>query len=529
MTSFLRRTLAAQSAFLVLFLGVVPAGAATIHVSIDGTGDGTSEATATSIEDAMDSAQAGDEVVLHAGYYGDLVLSSRKFAEETHVVAAEGQDVHVRTLAIEGSENLTVSGLSVSLSHADSYERDTMVTVGGGSSSVTVSDCDIFSVPDSEIGAWSANDWAELPGTAVSVRSADIAIVGNRIRNVGHGISVNYDAPRATVSYNHIQNFSRDGLRGVADEGLFEYNTVLDAYDVDDHHDDFFQSWSYEDGVVGTTVVRGVVLRGNLFVNFTDPERPFAGAAQGIGCFDGFFEDWVVENNVIVVNHWHGITFLGARNMRIVNNTVLDNRLDDGPGPPWIEVSAHKNGEPSSEILIRNNLAQDINLEAENSTEVGNMIFDEPGALFIDHLNFDLRLLPGAEAIDVGTDDEAPRLDFDRILRPQGRGIDVGAFEWHDGSAEPVGSPPPSVVSGSGGSSAGSVSGDAGAGHSGGHGDNEGSRSDPGSGDGGQSGESAGCSCRQGGGPDGASSRWMLMLSLALGICFRARRFGASA
>src|SRR5690606_12571794 len=81
------------------------------------------------------------------------------------------------------------------------------------------------------------------------------------------------------------------------------------------------------DGGVGTGVVRGVVIRGNVFINFTDPDREFAGSAQGIGCFDGFFEDWVIENNVVVVNHWHGITLLGARNVRVVNNTVVDKRL----------------------------------------------------------------------------------------------------------------------------------------------------------------------------------------------------------
>ncbi len=380
-------------------------------------------------------------VVLHEGYYGDLALAGR-FDSETSVVAAEGESARARTLVIRDSENLKVSGLSISLSHAHSYSTDTMVSVGGNSKDVAVSDCDIFSVPDSEIGSWSASDWADLPGTAISVRSPDIVIWGNRIRNVGYGISINYDAPRATVSHNHIQNFSRDGLRGIADEGVFEYNTVLDAYDVDDHHDDFFQSWSYEDGVVGTTVVRGVVLRGNFFVNFTDPDRPFAGSAQGIGCFDGFFEDWIVENNVVIVNHWHGITFLGARNMRIMNNTVLDNSPGEGPGPPWINVSAHKDGSASSGILLRNNLTQDITLEADDSTEDHNLLFSDPVTLFVDHEAFDLHLKSDAEAVDAGSETEAPTLDRDRITRPQGTGFDIGAFEWHDGSAQPEGPVP---------------------------------------------------------------------------------------
>ncbi len=446
MTNAWRSALGGAWLLLVLELTTCTAWAADIHASPNGTGDGSTFSSAASVDSALEQAEAGDAVVLHEGYYGDLALAGR-FDSETSVEAAEGESARARTLVIRDSENLRVSGLSISLSHAETYSTDTMVSVGGNSSDVTVSDCEIFSVPDSEIESWSATDWAELPGTAISVRSPDTVIWGNRIRNVGYGISINYDAPRATVSHNHIQNFSRDGLRGIADDGVFEYNTVLDAYDVDDHHDDFFQSWSYEDGVVGTTVVRGVVLRGNLFVNFTDPDRPFAGSAQGIGCFDGFFEDWIVENNVVIVNHWHGITFLGARNMRIVNNTVLDNALGEGPGPPWINVSAHKDGSVSSGILLRNNLTQDITLEADDSTEDHNLLFSDPAALFIDHETFNLHLKSDAEAVDAGSEIEAPQLDRDRIARPQGAGFDVGAFEWHDGGAKPEG-PVPGIEEG---------------------------------------------------------------------------------
>ena len=54
------------------------------------------------------------------------------------------------------------------------------------------------------------------------------------------------------------------------------------------------------------------------------PQQPHRGALQGIGCFDGMFVDWIIENNVIIVDHYHGITLGGARGCRIVNNTVID-------------------------------------------------------------------------------------------------------------------------------------------------------------------------------------------------------------
>lgn len=521
-----------------------------LHVSPSGGGDGSSSAQPTSLEAALTSARAGDRIVLHAGYYGDLVLSG-VFDSETVVEAAEGEPVELRTLQIANAQNLTVRGLSISLSHAPSYETDTMVSVAGSASRVTVEDCDVFSVPDSEIDAWSASDWVNLPGNGINVRAADVTIRGNRVRNVAHGIAIAHDAPRAIVSRNHVQNFAKDGLRGIADDGLFEYNVVLDAYDVDDHHDDFFQSWSYEDGEVGTSVVRGVVLRGNTFVNFTDPNRPFAGSAQGIGCFDGFFEDWVVENNVVIVNHWHGITFLGARNVRIVNNTVIDNSLGSDPGPPWIQVSPHKNGSLSEGILIRNNLTQDLRLNAEGSTEDHNLSFDDPAEFFVDHLGFDLRLLETAPAVDAGSSAMAPLIDLNRISRPQGDAVDVGAFEWHDGSAVPVdGTPDGGAGSGgaggggaagagaggtgpaSGGGSAGGATGSGGTGRAGGPSTTPdpmtpGGSEQPGSAEPEDESSDSGCSCRAAGAPV-PSAPWAMTVLGVLGLASVAARRASS-
>ncbi|RLB52404.1 MAG: hypothetical protein DRJ42_14925 [Deltaproteobacteria bacterium] len=280
----------ALAAFSVVGLGSRGAAALDLHVAPGGTGDGSAASPFGTIDAALGAASDGDRVVLHEGDYGDALLMG-VFGSETTVVVASGEQARFRSVEIRAT-HLTFRGATVSLSYGDPYEARTMVTVHGSSESVTVADCDIFSVTDGVAAGWGAADWANLPSTGVSVRAPDTTIANNRVRNVGHGISVAHDAPNAIVRGNHIDGFSRDGLRGIGDYGLFEYNVVRNAYDVDDHHDDFFQSWSVgADGTPGEGVVRGVVLRGNFFINFDDPARPFAGQAQGIGCFDGFFED----------------------------------------------------------------------------------------------------------------------------------------------------------------------------------------------------------------------------------------------
>src|SRR6185436_8988786 len=119
-------------------------------------------------------------------------------------------------------------------------------------------------------------------------------------------------------------------LRGLSDYGKFEYNLIKNFYVANANHDDVFQSWS--GGVygipVGEDTVTGIEIRGNTFISHTDPNQPLLTEPQAIGCFDGMFKDWIVENNLIITEHWHGISLYGAINCRVVNNTIVENPLN---------------------------------------------------------------------------------------------------------------------------------------------------------------------------------------------------------
>jgi parallel beta-helix repeat protein len=142
--------------------------------------------------------------------------------------------------------------------------------------------------------------------------------------------------------------------------------------------------------------------------------------------------DWIVENNVVVVDHYHGITLGGARNCRIVNNTVLDPN-DRRPGPAAIRIGRHKNGTPSSGCTVRNNLASALHVDSGREMTVDhNLIVDDPAAIFVDSANRDLRLRAGSPAVDAGAHELAPKTDITGVQRPQGQGVDVGAFEYRE-------------------------------------------------------------------------------------------------
>lgn len=55
---------------------------------------------------------------------------------------------------------------------------------------------------------------------------------------------------------------------------------------------------------------------------------------------------------------------------------------------------------------------------------------------FVNPARENFRLLPGSVAIDAGTMDGAPPTDINGIARPQGPGIDIGAFEYSEDTGE---------------------------------------------------------------------------------------------
>ena len=91
-------------------------------------------------------------------------------------------------------------------------------------------------------------------------------------------------------------------------------------------------------------------------------------------------------------------------------------------------MAPHKDGRPSENVVVRNNLATDFSLAGVNVTADHNLEFTNAPALFVAP-PFDLRLLPAAAAVDAGNPLLAPSADVEGLARPQGAGIDLGAYE----------------------------------------------------------------------------------------------------
>jgi hypothetical protein len=123
-------------------------------------------------------------------------------------------------------------------------------------------------------------------------------------------------------------------------------------------------------------------------------------------------------------DRWHGITLSGARNCRIINNTVCD-IISVSPGPPWVRIGKHKDGTLSENCVVRNNLTTALNIDSGNAIAVDhNCIITNAADYFVDYPSFNVRLKTGCPAIDSGSAVLAPITDILGTVRPQGARID---------------------------------------------------------------------------------------------------------
>lgn len=396
------------------------------------TGDGSAEKPWSTLEAVMAAKKSfkdGDEIRLRAGFHGRPVVHG-VFENKSLTIRPDGSvRVQVGALTFKAAANCVVEGLVITPDGVPAAKGRTqsLVTIGPDCHGITVRRCEVYS--KNSISGWTEGDWLAQSITGITCSGAHSTIADNTLRNVRFGITLGREAHDSIVAHNVVQDFMSDGLRGLADNCVFECNTVKNCYKIDDNHDDGFQSWSGgEAGVkVGGGVVKGVTLRGNTFISYTDPAQPFKAAMQGIGCFDGMFEDWVVENNLVVTDMWHGIAFYGAKNCRIVNNTVVKNPIDAAPRTPWIQISPHKRGMKSTGNLVRNNLVQTLNVTDDEATADHNIVMQKPADAFVDFAHFDFHPRSDSAAVDAGSSDGTPAQDLAgkrRIMPP-----DAGALE----------------------------------------------------------------------------------------------------
>jgi hypothetical protein len=400
--------------------------------------------------------KGGDKLVLLDGYHGFIGINTFIFNDWLTIEAKDGHHPVLSQFKIEGAfKNIYLKNLSIikeSYQGTENYWQATDINYNSdaclhlASSDFWGKGSDIklygltLKTAENTI-SWTAQDWIDKSAAGISLRSVkNVEIFNCTIENIDFGMAIEYFSDNTTAMYNTINNYSCDGCRIISNNVLFAYNTIKGCLAIDDNHDDAIQSYTRgEDDSPGTGTLYNVTIRGNLIIGITDLNNPLAGQPQGIGCFDGIFDNWTVENNVIIVDHYHGISFYGMRNGKIINNTVID----QNPGnetSPWIMVTNHKDGTPSENCIVANNIVyRSISAEGYNVTQQNNYIIGDANNsqiydLFSDPDHFDMHLLnnelTSANIIDQGiVNNGTVSSEIDKDKNTRSLLPDLGAYE----------------------------------------------------------------------------------------------------
>jgi parallel beta-helix repeat protein len=357
-----------------------------------------------------------------------------------------GETPYVASVQIENGLYWAFDGITfTSDGRGGNFTSDYMLSTQNNLEYLKVTNC-TFCSGESSAG-WSKADWYEKAEDAVIVRGNNTIFNNNLIKNVYFALQIEGDYTE--VKNNMIDNFGADAVRALGSFAVYEGNVIRDAYieDYGVNHDDAIQMYNRDN--IASGVINEVRIVNNTIYQFADPitramidDNLVGYSMQGIIITDGHIENSVVENNLVVSDHYHGITLFGAVNCRIQNNTVMKTPTPVNPTTdaiPWIQYTKDKQGNECSNSIIRNNIASKLTPWTYDNAE--GMITEnnlEPSAssytdFFVDYYNFDFHLKETGPAVGAGINKDLSTTDIEGNPRLAGTNVDCGAYEYQYG------------------------------------------------------------------------------------------------
>lgn len=309
-------------------------------------------------------------IFLTSGNYQSLHIKNVK---DLTIIPKAAESPSFTKINITNSKNCTFQGLYISSLNPkgkDSY----YFQIDSASSDIIVRNCIIQAANRTE--QWEAKDWKIRASNGIYSKGKNCIFQHNLIRNIHHGLETKGD--NNIVTNNIIIRFAGDAIRNTGDNNIFAENYLADAL-VDDYHakngnhDDLFQSWTFD------KPIKNLVISNNIAINCTDTTIHLQSKnVQGIACFDGFEENWKVENNLVILEHPHGIALFGAQNCQIEHNKIVPNPFNKYKfeSAPWIMINDHKDGRKSHNNQIINNLVSVLKIKDTEAIVKNNTIID---------------------------------------------------------------------------------------------------------------------------------------------------------
>lgn len=427
---------------------------------------GSEAAPWATLQHAADHVTAGDTVIVHPGTYGGFNLGTsgslgasitframKGVVVNTEAARFNGQ-THRARINMDTVTHVVIDGFEVTGTNdqRNSKAGIRMVAPPGSTEDeagfITIRNCHVHH----------NGEWGSFSGHVhrITVENNDVHDIADE-----HGVYLSNSADNHIVRGNRIWNNSSQGFHCNSDESQGGDGVTTGVL--------------VENNIIWNNAIGGV------YIDANGVERTSNGGGSAIN-FDGVRES-VIRNNVLYNNHASGISLyridgkLGAGDNVVVNNTIINGSAEN-PAARWcvnitdgstgnvvfnnILLNYHgfrgsiiisedsREGFVSDYNVVMNRLDPDgdgptppLTLEAwqaatgQDAHSVA-AAAGSWGGMFEDLGEWDLRLSAGSVAADAGATSvggvAAPAVDAGGTGRPQGAGVDIGAFERVDGT-----------------------------------------------------------------------------------------------
>jgi parallel beta-helix repeat protein len=260
-----------------------------------------------------------------------------------------------------------------------------------------------------------------------------------------------------SISHCKIYNFCGNGIRTrhadyvTIEDNTIRENTFYSPYGTNGISN--FQNWNSDENNTGyKMIIRRNLIHHNLNMIPALAVKNITGGngiiienlrnSQNSSNQENYKGRTLIENNVIYCNGGCGVYVLNSDGVDIVNNTLYQNSQHPRISGGEIFVMS------SSDVKVYNNILYALKDRPANTIQDAkdtvfdyNLIFNgklsgKPGhniigenPLFLNEKRHGFYLHDGSPAIDAGTNLLKSTTDIRGIERPQGRGVDIGAYE----------------------------------------------------------------------------------------------------
>ncbi len=303
--------------------------------------------TSAQLKSAISQASGGDVIRLAPGNYGSVDINKEKFGSTVTFVSADAKrPAVIESLKVVNSENIRFDGLKFDF------------TIGtGGSKPFAVQFANKITFTNNVFDGDLVGRYPTY-GNGLTVNdSTNITVQNNEFFHFMRGAEFR-KVTGLNIVNNEVHNVAGDGMVfAQIRNGLIQGNDMhsMKGDPKSNYHKDVFQFWTTSTDV-GT---QNVVIRGNrIETGDGSTQSIFFGNAVGKTPANFFYKDIVIENNVIVAGHYHGITIEEGNGVAIRNNTVIQDMTTGFNGQvnmPRITVS-----DTSKNITVSGNTAHEV-------------------------------------------------------------------------------------------------------------------------------------------------------------------------